>query len=62
MSCICEGNRALRNLEHMRELARKAAALDGCDYVLYSFGGLYQFCREEEYTGSQEKIIERIKA
>lgn len=52
MSCGCENRQRQQDLVRMRELAKKAAKLDGVVYVLYVRDGLYCFAREdEEYKG-----------
>ena len=43
MSCCCEGNKVLRELEHMRSVAEKAAKMDNAVYILYKDGELYKF-------------------
>lgn len=49
MSCFCEGNKKVFDLQSMRELAKKSARMDGCLYVLYlKKDGTYGFCREED--------------
>ena len=58
MSCGCEGNKDLKNLERMRGIAEKAAKMDDCVYILYKKDEVYYFCKEgEEYHGS---IVEYI--
>lgn len=50
--CCCEGNKALKELNHMRGVALKAAKMDECVYILYKQGDIYKFCREDEkYNG-----------
>lgn len=58
---ICDGNRDLRDRDRMAGIARRAAMMDGAEYVLYKFGQAYQFCRTDEYEGPMEKIVETIK-
>lgn len=60
MSCLCEGNRALRDLNHMRQLTQKAANLDGTDYYLYKERGYFQLCKVEDYKGDESRIVEII--
>ena len=53
MSCGCENKKRMQDLAKMRELARKAAKLDGVVYVLYENNGVFGFCTEtESYQGS----------
>lgn len=57
-NCLCNGNKVMRELEHMRSLAGKAADLDGCIYILYRIDGVYKFCREDEaYIGDFVEYI-----
>lgn len=57
-NCLCSGNKVMRELEHMRFLAKKAADLDGCIYILYRIDGVYKFCREDEaYIGELVEYI-----
>lgn len=42
----------MRELDHMRSIAEKAASMDGRVYILYKVGDTYRFCREDEaYSG-----------
>ena len=58
MACT-QVNRHLAGLQRMRELAKKAAKLDGRVFVLYEKqDGTFAFCSEtEKFTG---KLIEYI--
>lgn len=57
-NCLCHGNKLMRELEHMRSLAEKAAFMDGCVYILYRVGDVYRFCREDEaYSGEFVEFI-----
>lgn len=67
--CICEGNKALREIAHMRELARKACALENYGlpenapiivYVLLKKGDTYKFTSEENYRVTDGEIVEYI--
>lgn len=56
--CLCEGNKVLRELEHMRSVAEKAAKMDDSIYILYKHNGVYKFCKEdEEYNGELVEYI-----
>lgn len=59
MSCGCSGNKRQRELVSMRELAKKAATMDGCVYILYlKPDGFYGIAKENEtYEG---KLIEYV--
>lgn len=59
MSCICEGNKIIREKEHMRDLAKKAAKMDGVVYVLVYEDGIYRFCQETEVS-NKDNIVELI--
>lgn len=59
-TCICEGNKALRDLQHMRELARKAAQLDDEIMIIYRKEDTYHFCQETEYEAKKGELIEYI--
>lgn len=51
-NCLCQGNKLMREREHMRSLAEKAAMLDNCAYILYKQGDVFLFCKEgESYKG-----------
>lgn len=51
-NCLCQGNKSMKELEHMRSIAEKAASMDDCVYILYRIGDVYRFCRESEaYNG-----------
>ena len=58
MSCGCE-NKDRSTIEKMRELAKKAASMDSCLYVLYKKeDGSYNFCRESDsYSGQFVEYI-----
>lgn len=58
MSCGCEGNKDLKNLERVRSIAEKAAKMDECVYILYKKDNVYYFCRESELFNG--KLIEYI--
>lgn len=47
-NCLCQGNKSMREMEHMRSIAEKAAVMDECVYILYKVGDVYKFCREGE--------------
>lgn len=50
--CICEGNKALRELEKVREIALKAAKMDNSMYIIYKNEEIYYFCKKgEQYNG-----------
>lgn len=56
--CLCKGNIAMKDREHIRSIAEKAAAMDGVAYILYLNGDVYGFCREdEEFPG---ELIEYV--
>ena len=58
MSCGGENKQRQQDLVRMRELAKKAAKIDGVVYVLYERNGVYCFAREdEEYEG---KFVEYV--
>lgn len=53
MSCGCEGNKDLKNLERVRGIAEKAAKMEDCVFILYKNKDVYSFCKEgEEYNGT----------
>lgn len=59
MSCDCENMRKSSELERIRSLARKAAQLNGCIYVIVKRpDGTYCFNAIE--TASGGKIVEYI--
>ena len=37
-NCLCQGNKSMREMEHMRSIAEKAAVMDECVYILYKVG------------------------
>ncbi len=43
----------MRELEHMRSVAEKAALLEGCVYVLYRQDDVFRFCRDGEYYAGE---------
>lgn len=53
MSCGCEGNKDLKSLERVRNIAEKAAKMDDCVYILYKKDDIYYFCKEgESFNGN----------
>ena len=32
-NCLCQGNKSMREMEHMRSIAEKAAVMDECVYI-----------------------------
>ena len=58
MSCCCEGNKDLKNLERIREIAAKAAQMEECVFVVYKRGDVYYFCKEdEEFNGEMIEYV-----
>lgn len=59
MSCGCEGNRRMKDIAAMRNLAKAAARMEGCVFIVYERkDGTFGFCKEnEEYNG---KLIEYV--
>lgn len=52
MSCGCENRKRQADLERMRGLAKKAAAMECRVYVLFEHNGVFGFVAEgEEYKG-----------
>ena len=48
----------MREMEHMRSIAEKAASMDECVYILYKVGDVYKFCREgENWSGEFIEFI-----
>ena len=48
----------MREMEHMRSIAEKAAVMDECVYILYKVGDVYKFCREcENWSGEFVEFI-----
>lgn len=43
MSCGCENKKRLQDLCNVRELAKKAAKLEGVVYVIYEHNGVFNF-------------------
>lgn len=58
MSCGCENLKKRLNYGVMKSLAKKAATLDGVNYIIYEKNGLYNFCAEGEMFNGKE--VERI--
>ncbi len=57
-NCLCQGNKSMREMEHMRSIAEKAAVMDECVYILYKVGDVYKFCREgENWSGEFIEFI-----
>ena len=53
MSCGCDNKKRMQDLLKMRELAKKAAKMEGVLYVLYDNCGVYGFAKDgEEYKGN----------
>lgn len=48
MSCGCEGNKDLKNLERVRSIAEKAAQMEDCVFIIYKKDDVYYFCKEDE--------------
>ena len=48
MSCGCEGNKDLKNLERVRSIAEKAAKMEDCIFIIYKKDDIYSFCKEDE--------------
>jgi hypothetical protein len=59
MSCGCENLKKRMNLGLIKSLAAKAAKLDCCEYVVFEYNGVYDFCKSGEEKG---KVITRVKA
>lgn len=58
MSCGCENRKRMEDKARMRELAKKAAVLDGVVYVLYERDGVFGFCREGDvYEGEFVELV-----
>lgn len=58
MSCGCENKKIMCEYSHMRELAKKAAMLEECVYVVYKkHDGTYSFDKASEIT---DNIVEYI--
>lgn len=58
MGCGCDNLKRAMERSRMRELAKMAAQLDGCVYVLYEQNGVYGFAREGEPC--KGKVVERV--
>ena len=63
-NCLCQGNKSMREMEHMRSIAEKAAVMDECVYILYKVGDclLYtsEYIREQLYScvdGDESPLI-----
>lgn len=52
MGCMCENRKKQSELDRISELAKKAAVLDGCMYVVY---------QKEDGTYSFDKVGTEIK-
>lgn len=58
MGCGCDNLRLAMERSRMRGLAKRAAQMDGCVYVLYEWNGVYGFVREGEvYKG---RLVEMV--
>lgn len=58
MSCGCEGNKDLKNLERVRGIAEKAAQMEECVFIIYKKDDVYYFCKEEEkYNGVMVEYV-----
>lgn len=59
MSCRCIQEQWRRDLAKQRDLAKKAAVLENCTYVLFKRpDGKYEFTAEgNQYTGELVEII-----
>ena len=58
MSCGCEGNKDLKNLERVRSIAEKAARMEDCVFVVYKKDDVYYFCKEDEpFNGEMVEYI-----
>lgn len=58
MSCGCENRKRQADLVRMRELAKKAAKMEGRVYVLYEKNGVFGFVAEgEKYEGSMVEYV-----
>ena len=57
-NCLCQGNRLMMEMDHMRSVAEKAAFMDECVYILYKVGDVYKFRREgENWSGEFVEFI-----
>lgn len=60
MSCGCDNLKKRLNFGVIKSLAEKASVLDGCEYVVYEYNGVYDFCRAgDEFRG---KEVARVNA
>lgn len=58
MSCGCENRKRMQDIARMRELAKKAARMEGRVYVLYEQGGVFGFVADgESYRG---RLVEYV--
>lgn len=58
MSCACDNRKYQSDLERMRMLAKKAAAMEGRVYVLYERDGVFGFVAEgEEFEGELVEYV-----
>lgn len=58
MSCGCENRKRMEDLARVRDLARKAARLDGRVHVLYENGGVFGFVPEGfPYEGRMVELV-----
>lgn len=58
MSCGCDNKKRMQDLSRVRDLAKKAAKMEGVVYVIYERGGEYVFVREgEKYIGNFVEYI-----
>lgn len=58
MSCACENRKRQEDIRKMRELAKRAARMEGKVYVLYEHKGTFGFVPEgSEYKG---RLVEYV--
>lgn len=58
MSCGCEGNKDLKNLERVRGIAEKASKMEDSVFIIYKKDDVYYFCKEgEAYNGVMIEYI-----
>lgn len=61
MSCGCENKKKMCEYAHVRQLAKKAALLDGVVYVVYKNpDGTYNFDKESEIMNNIVEYIYHI--
>lgn len=61
MSCGCENKKKMCEYAHVRQLAKKAALLDGVVYVVYkNHDGTYNFDKESEIMNNIVEYIYHI--